>query len=476
MKRKIIILGGGVGGLSAGWMLARTGDYEITVVERTPFIGGACGTFREKEFLLDYGAHKAYSVLPGVLEELVNLMGDEFIKHEKRNSIFMFNRYLKYPISMTDLALKMGAKNLVQCGLSAANTLWNRGSENKTDEKSYEQYIVERFGKKLYRLVFEPLAEKVWGDPSTLSADLAKKRIPSKGMVDIVARAIGLKSESELTSAEYFYYPRQGFGRIPERMAEEIIKFGGKVLTDAKPIKIDCQASFITGIQVQKDGALRDLSCDLLISSIPLHGLAELLQKEEEKAVWKETMKISSKLQYRNAMLVYIFLSKEMVTDQHWIFFPEKDIIFSRVFEQKQMNKEMCPKDRTVLCCDFTDDENGPLWNQTDSQLAETCISGLEKIGMIRKASVEKSLVKRLPKFYPRYDLSYKKTVSMLHGAFKKIQNMLLTGRVGFYNYNNCDHCVDMGKFIADRLKRGEKAGQIWTELEKRVEAYKIVD
>ncbi len=476
MKKKVVILGGGVGGLSAGWMLARTGDYEITVVEQAPVIGGACGTFRDSEFLLDYGAHKAYSVLPGILEELVNLMGNEFIKHEKRNSIFMFNRYLKYPISMTDLALKMGVKNLFQCGLSAANTLWSRGSENEDDEKSYEQYIVQRFGQKLYRLVFEPLAEKVWGDPSTLSADLAKKRIPSKGVVDIVTRAIGLKNESELTSAKYFYYPQQGFGRIPERMAEEIIKFGGKVLTDTKPVRIDHQESFITGIQVLKDGDLRTLSCDLFISSIPLHGLSTLLQKKEEKAVWEETIKISARLQYRNALLVYVFLSKEVVTDQHWIFFPEKDIIFSRVFEQKQMNKEMCPKDRTVLCCDFTDDENGPLWNQTDDQLAEKCISGLEKIGMIRKVSVEKSFVKRLPKFYPRYDLSYKKTISLLHTSLKRIKNMLLTGRIGFYNYNNCDHCVDMGKFIADRLKRGEKAGQIWTELEKRVAAYKIVD
>lgn len=476
MKKKVVILGGGVGGLSAGWMLARTGNYEITVIEQAPVIGGACGTFRDREFLLDYGAHKAYSVLPGILEELINLMGNEFIKHEKRNSIFMFNRYLKYPISMTDLALKMGVKNLFQCGSSAANTLLKRRSGNEAGEKSYEQYIVERFGRKLYRLVFEPLAEKVWGDPLTLSADLARKRIPSKGMLDIVSRAIGLKKESELTSAKYFYYPQQGFGRIPERMAEEIIKFGGKVLTDTEPIKIDHQESLISSIQVQKKGDLRTLSCDLLISSIPLHDLAALLQKKEEKPVWKETMKIAGRLQYRGAILVYIFLSQEVVTNHHWIFFPEKNIIFSRIFEQKQMSQEMCPKDKTVLCCDFTDYEDGRLWNQSDGQLVAKCISDLEKIGLIKKAFVEKSLVKKLPKFYPRYDLSYKKTISMLHDALKKIKNMLLTGRIGFYNYNNCDHCVDMGKFIADHLKRGEEPGQIWTELEKRVAAYKIVD
>jgi protoporphyrinogen oxidase len=474
MKKRVIILGGGVSGLSAGWMLARTGNYEVTVIESAPVTGGACGTFEYRKFLLDYGPHKAYSILPGILDELKNLMGDEFLKHEKRNSIFMFNSFLKYPVRMTDIALKMGAKNLVQCGLSAAAML-NRGAKTGDGKESYEEYVVNRFGRKLYRLVFEPLADKIWGDPSTLSADIARARIPGKSFLDVAMRAAGFKKDSELTDAKYFYYPRRGFGRILKRMEEEITKFGGTILTSTKPTKIERREYLITQLQVENNSNLNTLPCDLLISSIPLSVLAVLLGNAEEPC-WKDTLHIVKKLQYRNAILVYVFLRQEVVTDHHWIFFPERDVIFSRIFEQKQMSREMCPKDKTVICCDFTDYENGNLWNHTDRELADKCVSDLERTGIIRKSWVEGSFIKRLPGFYPRYDLSYKRTLTTLYSSLKRVENLLLTGRIGFYNYNNSDHCVDMGRFIADNLECGKKPDQIWTELEQRVAEYKIVD
>ena len=140
MKR-IIVLGGGVGGLSAGWMLSRTGKYEVTVIESAPVTGGACGTFRFDEFLLDYGPHKLYSTIPGIMDEIQNLMGDELLKHEKKNTIFLFNRYLHYPIRMTDLALKMGMKNFIQCGLSASKAIISSG-KNDDSQDSYEKYII----------------------------------------------------------------------------------------------------------------------------------------------------------------------------------------------------------------------------------------------------------------------------------------------------------------------------------------------
>src|SRR5574337_1227823 len=123
-KKDVVILGGGIGGLSAGWMLARTGHYRVIIVEHASEIGGASGTFRYENYLLDYGPHKSYSVIPGIMDELRQLMGDEFIKLEKRNTIYLFGHYLKYPISMVDLALKMGPKNLIESGFSVLRTIF----------------------------------------------------------------------------------------------------------------------------------------------------------------------------------------------------------------------------------------------------------------------------------------------------------------------------------------------------------------
>jgi len=474
MKKKVVVLGGGVGGLSAGWMLARTGEYEVTVVERSSVTGGICATFQHEAFFLDYGPHKAYSVLPGILDELESLMGDEFLKHKKRNSIFMFNSFLEYPMRMTDLAVKMGPKKLFQCAVSAAGSMV-RKTTSKKDLETYETYLINRFGRKLYELVFQPLAEKTWGEPSTLSGDIARTRIPSKSLLDVAMRVTGLKRESELTDAKYFYYPRRGFGRIPKRMEEEILKFGGTVLVNAEITKI-CQKRFsITEVQVEINGNSNNLPCDLLISSIPLDVLVKLLGGEEGSEI-NETSKIARKLQYRDTILVYIFLRRETVTDQHWIFFPEKDVIFGRVFEQKRMSPEMCPKGRTALCCDFTDYEDGTLCDLADEVLVNRCVADLEKVGLIEKSWVEKGLVKRLTRFYPRYDLSYKETIAYLFTSLKRFDNLIPTGRIGFYNYNNSDHCVDMAKFITGNLIQGKKPNQIWAELKQRVENYQIVD
>jgi protoporphyrinogen oxidase len=473
MKRNAVILGAGVGGLAAGWMLARTGQYQVTVVERAAVVGGVCGTFRHGDFLLDYGPHKSYSTIPGVLDELLALMGDEFLQHRKSNTIYLFGHYLKYPVSIVDLATKMGAKNLIRAGLDTVGVLMT-GAKSRPAE-SYEQYVVNRFGQTLYQLVFAPLADKVWGDPATLSADIARTRIPSTSVLDTALRAMGLKKENRLTDAQYFYYPRQGFGRIPGRMAEEIAKAGGAILTNTTPAMILRDGTKVTGVAVERSGQTENLSCDLLVSSLPLDAVARLLGVGQDREL-HAALADAEKLQYRNAFLVYVFLRKEVLTRHHWLFFPERDLIFGRVFEQKLLSAEMAPRERTVLCCDFTDYVDGPLSGSSDAALAERCIRDLEKVGLIEAGWVEETLVKRLPKFYPRYDLAYKTTIANLYDGLKRYDNLLSTGRVGFYNYNNSDHCIDMGRFIAESLAAGKSSAEIWSLLEERVANYRIVD
>ena len=471
--RKVIILGGGVGGLAAGWMLARTKRYDVTVIERAGTLGGVCGTFQHGDFLLDYGPHKSYSTIPGILDELTSLMGDEFIKHRKSNTIYLFGSFLRYPIRLLDLARKMRPTEFLACGLSAvAAALPLPG---RRDALSYQDYVISRFGRRLYSLVFEPLADKVWGDPSTLSADIARTRIPASGVADLALRVLGLKKESTLTDAEYFYYPRLGFGRIPGRMHEEILRWGGKVFTGAKTTTIHNRNGRVTGVDVEIDGRTERLDCDLLVSSIPRPETVSLLGGADEPDLAR-TVAAARQLQYRAAFLVYVVLQRERVTNHHWLFFPERDLIFGRVFEQKLMSDAMSPPDQTVLCCDFTDDEGGPLWSQTDEQLAERVVADLQKIGLIDRAWVKSTFVKRLPKFYPRYDLRYKETTSKLYESLKRYDGLIPTGRIGFYNYNNSDHCVDMGKYIAERLEAGSATKDIWDGLEQRVAAYRIVD
>lgn len=473
--RLAVILGAGVAGLAAGWRLARTGAWRVTVVERAPVIGGLCGTFHYDDMMLDHGPHKCFSVMPDVLDELRGLMGDELLTHNKRQSIYLFGRYLRYPLHMTELAGSMGLENILKCGASAVLEKL-RALVRPNDIDSYENYVVSRFGRHLYRLVFEPLADKVWGDPATLSADIARTRIPSSSVIDVLARVLKLRRETVLTDAPFFYYPRSGFGRIPGRMAEEIVSRGGRVLTSTSPVSIHHENLTITGVTVDVNGSQCVLPCDILISTIPFDALGMLLQQHRPEPNLDVLLRAARTLQYRHLILVYVVVDSDCLLDDHWIFFPERSIVFGRVFEQKRLSRAMVPGGKTVICCDMVDSEEGERWQSTDAQLGKRCEADLRTSGILTDQPVRETFVKRFRRFYPRYDLSYRETLSRLYESMRRYTNLISTGRIGLYNYNNSDHCVDMAMRIEEGLSAGRSAPEIMGALEERVTTYRIVD
>ena len=462
-------------GLAAGWRLAQTGQWRVTVVERAPVIGGLCGTFRHGEFSLDYGPHKCFSLMPDVLSELRALMGDELLRHEKKHSIYLFGRYLDYPLKLTELLTSMGPRHLLAAG-GAALAARLRGLTGSRRTESYEDYVVSRFGWHVYRLVFEPLADKVWGDPQTLSADIARSRIPSTGFADVVGRLLKLKPETSQTNATYFYYPRAGFGRIPSRMAEEITRHGGTMLTSASPAAVHHERSAVTGVTVDRHGQRTTLPCDLLISTIPFDVLGRLMQQHRQELALDELLQAADLLQYRHLLLVYVVVEADLLTEDHWIFYPERSTAFGRICEQKQLSRAMVPAGTTVICCDMVDAPTGERWQSSDAALGARCIADLQAVGVLNGHRVRETFVKRAERFYPRYDLTYRDTLSRLYARLKRYSNVLSTGRIGLYNYNNSDHCVDMAMQIEEGLSAGRSAPEIMELLEQRVREYRIVD
>lgn len=470
-KKKIIVLGGGIGGLSAGYFLACTGKFEVTVLEKAPDIGGICGSFQHNGFVLDYGAHKIYSVIPGILDEILGLMGNRLIRIPKKNRIHLRGHLLDYPLKLGSLSKALGTATFLKLGFGYALTFL-KGLFDKSPASSYEEYIIKRFGRGTYKLVFEPLADKVWGDPSTLHPDMASTRIPASGGMDVILRLLGIKKESAETSADFFYYPRKGFKDLPLALKEKIEEMGGKVLTNADPTDLKKSNGNITGINATVNNQSSFFPCDYMVSSIPLLSLGQLVFSNYDQ----EFNSAVKKLEFRHVILIYIFVKKSLILEDQWIFFPERQFIFSRIFEQKQMNPELGPPDRTAICCDFTCTEESWQWRADDNELINKCIEGLKIGGFIQDADVTDHLVIRFRNFYPRYDQNYIEKLQKVTEKLRQVDNLLLSGRIGMYNYNNADHCLDMGKFIADNLEKGKDIKRIWEELSRRVADYKIVD
>jgi protoporphyrinogen oxidase len=347
-----------------------------------------------------------------------------------------------------------------------------KGFFDRTPPRSYEEYIIRRFGRPTYELVFEPLAEKVWGDPATLHPEMARTRVPASGGLELVLKLLGLKKETAETNAEMFYYPRAGFGDWPQALAEKIEENGGEVLTGVNIVGFKVSDNQVTAVETQSDGTKEIFQADYVVSSLPLPLVGRMLFGNLDP----EFNQVVGDLQFRHLVLVYIFLKRRMVLEDQWIFFPERNVVFSRLFEQKQMNPELGPDDETVLTADFTASEGSELWQASDEELVGKVIDGLVSSGFIEPEDVKGQLVIRRKNFYPRYDQQYADKLQVVNQKLRGVKNLLTTGRIGMYNYNNSDHCADMGRFIAQRLEQGEKPADIWQALERRVANYKIVD
>lgn len=470
-KEGIVVLGAGIGGLSAGYFAAKTGKYEITVLEKAPVIGGMCASFEHEDFTLDYGAHKIYSVIPGVLDEISALMGDRLLELPKKNHLFLRGHLVDYPLKLGNLASVLGLGTFLKLGLGYG-VEFLRGLFSRKSPRSYEEYMIQRFGRPAYELVFQPLAEKVWGDPASLHPEMARARVPASGGLEVILKLLGLKKETQETNAELFYYPRAGFGDFPSAMQEAIEASGGQVVVDTDICGFEIEGERIKSVKAVVSGEEMAFPADYVISSIPLTVLGQMVfggsQPEKQDSI--------EALQFRHLVLVWVFVERSLVLDDQWIFFPEEKYIFSRIFEQKQMNPELGPEDRTAICCDFTCDQDSWQWSAPDEELAGATIDGLVEGGFIKREEVAGTMVKRFRNFYPRYDLAYARKMRQVSANLQGVKNLLLTGRIGMYNYNNSDHCVDMGRFIADHLAQGEEPVAIWDRLEKRVAEYKIVD
>ncbi|MEI6437686.1 MAG: FAD-dependent oxidoreductase [Candidatus Omnitrophota bacterium] len=466
-KKKIVILGGGVAGLSAAYYLAKAGRFQVTVLERAAVVGGVCGSFDHDGFVLDYGAHKMYSVIPGVMEAFQELMGDRLLKVRKKNRIFLRGRLLDYPLKLGNVLRVLGVVDFFRLGLGYA---WSslKGSFDRSKAGSYEEYMIRVFGRGAYDMIFRPLADKVWGDPATLHEEMGRTRVPSSNALDVALKLAGLKKETQATNAEFFFYPAGGFRGFPEALKEAVLRLGGEVLTGANVTSLALDGGQVRSVTGEVAGKACGWPCDTLISTIPLKALDGLLNPNRPSPV--------EGLQLRHVVLVYLFINKPRVLDDQWLFFPEEQFIFSRLFEPKQMDPSLGPEGRSVICCDFTCDASSWKWTSDDQALSRRCIEDLVKAGFVTPQEVTGSVVRRFKDFYPRYDLHYQETLERVFKHFDGVGNLVLTGRLGMYNYNNSDHCLDMGRQIAQGLSDGKSAGDVVALLKERAAGYRIVD
>ncbi len=472
-KKTFTILGAGISGLSCGFELVKSKDVKLIVLEKQNCVGGVCGSFRYKDFTLDYGPHKIYSQIEGLMDYFKSVIGEETLKVKKRNSLYVMDKYFRFPLSIPNLISNISVKTVTK-GTHVFFSFFNAKllSMFRKNPLSYQDYLKQGFGKAGYNLMFRDYAWKVWGAPYKLSSEIAKKRIPVLSISELIKSAV-MKKDKPKISAEFFYYPKNGVGTVCDNLKKEISKKGAKVHLNSLPTKINIVGNRINSVTFKQGSKTMNMVVDYLISTIPLRDLVKVINPKPSVDI----IHSAEQLKQRDLIVIYLFFDKELILkNDNWIFFPGKEVIFNRVSEQKSFSEFTCPKGKTALMVEITCGKNDKISEMSDKEILNIALRDMYKVNVIKKSlkPFDFKIIK-MENTYPVYSLDYKKHLSKVLSYLKGIQNLYSVGRQGLFNYNNMDHCVDMCTILAKHLLSG-KGKEDWEKFNNRFDNYKIVD
>jgi len=428
-----LVLGGGPAGLTAGYLLGKEGHHAI-VLEAEDQVGGLAKTVERDGYRFDLGGHRFFTKSQEVNDLWYEVMGDEFLLRPRMSRIYWNNRYLDYPLRGPDVIKKLGPVELARCMTSYARAAAKR---NKVDN-SLEDWVTNRFGRRLFELFFKTYNEKVWGAPaSEIRAEWAAQRIKGLSFFSAAWSAFfGNKGNKVKSLISEFNYPRYGPGQMWERMADAIVDQGGEVRLEAPVERIELVGGRV--VEVEAGGELYELP-DNVISSLPLREVVEMTHPHAPR----EVQDAARGLNYRDFLTVALVVDGEDLFPDNWIYIHEPKVRVGRIQNYRSWSPWMVP-DPSKACVGleyfcFAGDE---LWTMNDDDLVALAADELEQLGLVERSKVERGYVTRVPKAYPIYDSNYAGRVETIRKWLDGIENLTQVGRNGLHRYNNSDHSM----------------------------------
>jgi protoporphyrinogen oxidase len=451
-ERPTVIIGGGPAGLTAGYLLSKYG-LPVVVLEAEDQVGGIAKTAVRDGYRFDLGGHRFFTKAKEVDALWHEIMKEEFLKRPRMSRIFWNKKFLDYPLRGPDVIKQLGPVELTRAFLSY---LWAQ-IKPKGKEDTFEEWVSNRFGRRLFNLFFKSYTEKVWGVPtSEIRAEWAAQRIKGLSFFSAAKSAFfGNRGNKHTSLINEFNYPRYGPGQMWEQMTEDIETLGGKVLLNKRVTKLEFDDNRCVKVHTH-DGEVFDPSA--VISSLPLRntvGMAEPHPKPEVIAAAKG-------LRYRDFLTVSVVLDGEDLFPDNWIYIHEPDVRVGRIQNFRSWSPWMVP-DPSKACVGleyfcFAGDE---LWETDDDKLVELGMRELEKLGLARRDQLQFGFVERVPKAYPMYDAEYADRVHAIRSWLDGLDNFVQVGRNGLHRYNNSDHSMLTAMRAVDNLVKGTEH-DIW--------------
>jgi len=441
-----LVLGAGPAGLTAGYLLGKAGR-PVTILEAEDQVGGLAKTVEIDGYRFDLGGHRFFTKVAEVDALWHEVLGEEFLLRPRMSRIYWNKRFLDYPLRGPDVIRKLGPVELARC---LASYVRAAARPSKTED-SLEEWVTNRFGRRLFELFFKTYNEKVWGVPaSEIRSEWAAQRIKGLSFFSAAKAAFfGNRGNKIKSLIGQFNYPRFGPGQMWDAMTAAIEEQGGVVRLEAPVERIELAGSRV--VEVAAGGVSYPLP-EAVISSLPLRSVVAMTTP----APPQEVVDAARGLRYRDFLTVALVVDGQDLFPDNWIYIHEPDVRVGRIQNYRSWSPWMVPDpDKACVGLEYFCFAGDDLWTMSDGALVELAATELDRLGLAARSKVERGFAIRVPKAYPIYDADYAERVAVIRSWLDGIENLQQVGRNGLHRYNNSDHSMLTAMRAVENLLTG---------------------
>jgi protoporphyrinogen oxidase len=449
-QRPVVVVGAGPAGLTAALELTKLGRRPL-VFEKGDKVGGHARTESYRGFHFDMGGHRFFTKVEEVRKLWAEILPRDFLRRPRLSRIYFNHRWFYYPLRPVNALVGLG---LWQSVLILASYVRCQLFPYRREE-TFEHWVTNRFGQRLFRIFFKTYTEKVWGIPcSELKAEWAAQRIKGLSLATAVLRVFFAPKVPIKTLIGEFDYPRLGPGMMWSAMSGEVERRGGTVRLNTDVVRLRRSGRRIDGIVVAVEGREETVPAAAVISSMPVTEMVRKLDPPPPP----EVLAAADGLAYRDFLTVCLIVDAPALFPDNWIYVHDPAVQVARIQNFKNWSADMVPDPaKTSLGLEYFCTEGDPLWTSPDEALVALATREVERIGLARAADVEGGCVFRVPKAYPIYDSAYRRHLDTIRAFVDGFENLQTVGRNGLHRYNNQDHAMLTGLLAARNLAGGAR-------------------
>jgi protoporphyrinogen oxidase len=439
-----IIVGAGPAGLAAAYELIKKGVQPI-ILEKADKVGGLARTETYQGCHFDIGGHRFFSKIDQINLLWQEILGENFLTVPRLSRIYHEGRFFNYPLRFHNALYNLGVIESLLILLSYLKSQLRPYRQ----EETFEQWVSNRFGRRLYKIFFETYTEKVWGIPcNSIRADWAAQRIKGLSLAAAITNTL-LKKQKANSLISEFSYPLRGPGMMWRRFQETVEEGGGQVRLNSKVVSITRHDGLLRSVRWIESNEIREVAVRNVISSMPVTDLvAQLSPKPPD-----EVLAAASSLSYRAFILVGLIVDKMDLFPDQWIYVHSSDVRVGRIQNFKNWSAAMVPdSQKTSIGMEYFCNEGDNIWTMTDTELIDMACQELSVLGLAEVDNFIDGFVLRQPKAYPVYNSEYSFHLKVIRDFLGTIDNLQTIGRNGMHRYNNMDHSMLTGILAAQNI------------------------